>query len=173
MSFAVSLVYNFACSNYFNVGRTNILYSACFFLAGGLVYLYRDVILKLNQWIALCITGCTIVFYYIIGGNVLMCLLVSCSLLIYALIKSGGILENRISRFFSNISLEIYLSYMAIFRIVDKLGINRLFGNGWFQYIITVLVVICGTTVFAVVLKKVIGRAAEVDYQLGLFRGNK
>lgn len=62
---------------------------------------------------------------------------------------------------------------MAIFRIVDKLGINRLFGNGWFQYIITVLVVICGTTVFAVVLKKVIGRAAEVDYQLGLFRGNK
>ena len=38
-AFGISLIYNFVCANYFGVGRTNILYSACFFLAGGLIYL--------------------------------------------------------------------------------------------------------------------------------------
>ena len=73
MAFAVSLMYNFVCANYFEVGRTNILYSACFFLAGGLIYLYREKIETLNQWIALRIAGCAIVLYYIIGGNAMMC----------------------------------------------------------------------------------------------------
>ena len=90
MAFAVSLLYNFVCANYFEVGRTNILYSACFFLAGGLIYLYREEIAKLNKWIALGVAGCTVVLYYLIGGNVMMCLLVSGTLLIYAIIKRGG-----------------------------------------------------------------------------------
>ena len=90
MAFAVSLLYNIVCTNYFEVGRTNILYSACFFLAGGLIYLYREEIAKLNQWIALVIAGCAVVLYYLIGGNAMMCLLVSGSLLIYAIIKRGG-----------------------------------------------------------------------------------
>ena len=89
MAFAVSLLYNFVCANYFEVGRTNILYSACFFLAGGLIYLYREEIAKLNQWIALDIAGCAVVLYYLIGRNAMMCLLVSSSLLIYAIIKRG------------------------------------------------------------------------------------
>lgn len=32
--FIISLIYNFVCINYFDVNRTNILYSACFFIAG-------------------------------------------------------------------------------------------------------------------------------------------
>ena len=90
MAFAVSLIYNFACANYFEVGRSNILYSACFFLAGGLIYLYRNQIAKVNQWIALGIAGCMVILYYIVGGNAMMCLLVSTTLLIYAIIKRGG-----------------------------------------------------------------------------------
>lgn len=90
IAFAVSLIYNFACANYFEVGRSNILYSACFFLAGGLVYLYREEIMKLNHWVALGITGGALVLYYLIGGKAMMCLLVSTTLLVYAIIKRGG-----------------------------------------------------------------------------------
>lgn len=165
MAFAVSLVYNFVCANYFEVGRSNILYSACFFLAGGLIYLYREEIAKLNQWIALGIAGCAVVLYYLIGGNAMMCLLVSCTLLIYAIIKRGGILENRVTKFFSGISMEIYLSHMLIFRIVEKLGINRILGNGWLQYIVTVVVVIAGATMFAVVMQKVIEKVTEMIFK--------
>lgn len=90
IAFGISLLYNFVCANYFKVGKSNILYSACFFLAGGLIYLYHEELVKLNQWIALVIAGVAIVFYYIVGGNIVMCLIVSCSLLVYAIIKRGG-----------------------------------------------------------------------------------
>lgn len=155
IAFVISLVYNFACVNYFDVGRKNILYSACFFLAGGLIYLYREKITCWNQWIILGITYLSIVLYYFIGGNSMMCLVVSSVLLIYAILKVGGILENKITKFFSGISMEIYLSHMFIFRVIEKMGINRLLGNGWLQYISTVVIVIIGASIFAVVMQKI------------------
>lgn len=154
-AFAVSLIYNFACINYFAVRRTNILYSACFFLAGGLIYLYRGQIARLNQWVAFGVVLCSVVLYYLTDGNAMMCLLVSSTLLIYALVSRGG-LENDVTKFFSSISMEIYLSHMFIFRVVEKIGINGWFGNGWMQYMITVVIVICGATVYACVMQKLI-----------------
>lgn len=67
-----------------------ILYSICFFVAGGLIYLYRDKISKWNQWIALGAAGCAAVLYYVVGENAAMCLLVSSTLLICAIINRGG-----------------------------------------------------------------------------------
>ena len=160
MAFGISLVYNFVCANYFEVGRSNILYSACFFLAGGLIYLYREELAKLNQWLALGTSTVAIFLYYIVGGNAMMCLLMSCTLLIYAIIKRGGVLENRVTKFFSGISMEIYLSHMVIFRVVEKLGINRMFGNVWLQYGVTVVTVIAGATLFAILMQKIIGKIA-------------
>lgn len=94
-----------------------------------------------------------------------MCLLVSSSLLIYAIIKRrGGELENRVTKFFGGVSMEIYLSHMVIFRVVEKIGINRWFGNGWLQYVITVVTVFCGVTVFAVVMKKIIAKTEDNAY---------
>lgn len=161
MAFGVSLIYHFVCANYFAVGRANILYSACFFLAGGLIYLYRDQLVKLDQWIALGMAGIAVVLYYLIGGNTAMNLLVSGSLLIYAMIRQGGLLENRVTKFFSGISMEIYLSHMIIFRIVEKLKLNRLFGNGWLQYIVTCMMVIAGTAVFAIVMQTVFSKIKD------------
>lgn len=89
-AFAVSLIYNFVCANYFDVGRTNILYSACFFLTGGLIYLYREKIVGWNRWFGIGMAGCAVVLYYLIGGNAIMCLLVSASLLICAITSTGG-----------------------------------------------------------------------------------
>ena len=53
--------------------------------------------------------------------------------------------------------MEIYLSHMVIFRVVEKLGLNQIIGNGWTQYIITVEIVLFGTILFSVVVKKLIG----------------
>ncbi len=157
MAFGISLIYNFACAKYFDVGRSNILYSGCFFLAGGLVYLYRGEIAKLNQRIVLGIAGGAAVLYYIVGENAMMCLLVSSTLLIYAISHSGGVLENRVIKFFSSISMEIYLSHMVIFRAVEKLHLNTVLGDGWMQYVFTVMIVVIGASVFSVVMQRVIG----------------
>lgn len=155
ISFAVSLLYNFVCAEYFEVGRSNILYSACFFLAGGLIYLYRKKLTKISSYITAVFAAASIVVYYVMGGRVINCLIVSMCLLMCAISVRGG-LENRITRFFSNISMEIYLSHMVLFRVIERLGLNTRFGNGWLQYLITVVLVLTATVIFSVVMKRVI-----------------
>lgn len=90
MAFAISLIYNFACTVYFDVGRSNILYSGCYFLAGGLIYLYRHELMKLNRWIGLGAAAVSVVLYYILGDNSAGCLLISVCWLSYAIICAGG-----------------------------------------------------------------------------------
>lgn len=175
LAFAVSIIYNFACINYFKVGSSNILYCSCYFLAGGLIYLYRK---ELTTWckikphrrlffLAAVITS--IALYYMVGGNspwdgtTATYLLVSSSMLIYAMTNgrkvgdAGGarpsLLDNRLTRFFSGISMEVYLSHMVLFRIIEKLGLNTRFGNGWMQYGITVSMTLTGAMLFSETLK--------------------
>ena len=69
--------------------------------------------------------------------------------------------------------MEIYLSHMVLFRVIEKLGINQIFGNGWMQYAVTVVFVFTGATVFAVAMQRTIRivmkranqrrRAANID----------
>ena len=42
ISFCVTMLLNFLCVVYFEAGRTSIAYSAVFFMAGGMLDLYRD-----------------------------------------------------------------------------------------------------------------------------------
>lgn len=116
----------------------------------------------MNQWILLGIAGSAVVLHYLIGGNAMMCLLVFGSLLIYAIIKQGGVLENGVTKLFSGISMEIYLSHMVIFCVVEKIGFNLIEGNGWLQYAVTVILVIADATVFAVVMQKIIDRVTKI-----------
>lgn len=163
VSFGISLIYNFVCATYFKVGRSNIIYSACFFIAGGLIYLYRDEIEKMNRFIVFIAVICSIAFYYIVGGNSIACIVVSSLLLIYAIISRDGILENRFTKFFSSISMEIYLSHMVIFRVIEKFKLNILFGKGWIQYFITVCLVLMGASLFAVVMQYII---KKIEYRM-------
>ena len=157
ISFAISLAYNLVCASYFGIGRNNILYSSCYFLAGGLIYLYRNEIVKWNQWIVFFIVAVSVVLYYLIGENTGTCLLISSVLLTYSLISRGRILQNRVTKFISGFSMEIYLSHMVIIRIVEKLGLNVILGNGWIQYIVTSVLVLLGTMLFAAAAQKMIG----------------
>lgn len=154
--FALSLIYNYISYNFFDLGRNNILYSACFFIAGGLIYLYRQKILNYNKNLIFFITVIIIIAYYVFDENVYMCLSIACMLLICAILKRGGILENKITKFFSSISLEIYLSHMLIFRVIEKLKLNIILGNGWVQFLLTLTMVVCGTTIFSYIVKGII-----------------
>lgn len=154
--FIISIIYNYACIHYFNVARNNILFSACFFIAGGLLYLYRQQIANLNRVVMLVVVLISIVLYYVLAGDVAGCLIVSVSLVMYAMISNGGLLDNKVDAFFSGISMEIYLSHMFIFRIIEKMKLNYVFGYGWVGYIVMVVLVLIGTTLFAVVLKRIL-----------------
>lgn len=75
--------------------------------------------------------------------------------------RKSYLLENRFTNFISGISMEIYLSHMVIFRVVEKLSLNRIIGNGWIQYIFTVVIVLLGSILFAAVMQKLIGLAEK------------
>ena len=51
--------------------------------------------------------------------------------------------------------MEIYLCHMMVFRILQKMKITNIFGNGWIQYFITVILTLIGAIIFAIIVRKV------------------
>lgn len=49
--------------------------------------------------------------------------------------------------------MEVYLSHMVMFRVIEKLHINTKLGDGWLQYALTVIVVLAGAVVFSTLVK--------------------
>lgn len=153
-AFAISIGLHCICANYFELDRHNIVFSLCYFLAGGLIYLYRKELSKGNillYFVMLCVS---LSLYYLLGSSVATILLVDFLFLILVISIGGG--YSRIISFISGISMEIYLSHMVLFRVVEKMGLNRILGNGWLQYLLTSLLVILGAVIFSYFLQKVI-----------------
>lgn len=156
-AFAVSIVLNFICSSYFDLQRTNIIYSLCFFLAGGLIYLYKDRLENLKWYISVPATVLASACYYLIGDYTLTRLFVTITLLICGISFNFG--KVKVISFISNISLEIYLSHMVVFRAIEMFRLNKMFGNGWLQYIATVVMVLVGTIAFSFVCQQIIKKS--------------
>ena len=141
-------------------GKTHIVYSMPLFMAGGIIFLYRDVIVRfltsINNYVRLLfVIGITILyfcfpqlqkgsFYVLISETILFSVF-----LCYAISSNGTVLSNRITKFLSNISLEIYLCHMLVFRVVEKLHLEQYITNADWCYIITCMVVIAGAVAFA------------------------
>ncbi len=156
---AIACLWHFVAAHYFKLDRMNILFSGCFFVIGGLIFLYREQIEKINRWIMLGLVIISTVAYYMVGKNMWESLVLFGIILMYAVsVKNSKftILDNRVFKFISSISMEMYLSHMIIYRVVEKLKLNSRFGNGAIQYAITVVLVLAGSIVFAFVLKKAI-----------------
>ena len=153
----VALVFNWLCTNYFKAGRTNIIYDAIYFIAGGLIFLYRKELTEFAakyKVIAGVILLIAVVAYFAVGGNTLMMLFFCVAALVYTLgCKRGGVLVNPVAKFLGGISFEIYLCHMVIYRVLEKLHLVHLFGNGLLAYIFTAIAVICGSVVFSVCAK--------------------
>lgn len=160
-SFVIALVFNYLCTVRFVAGRGNIVYSAVFFFAGGLVFLYKEKISKFTKknhlLILAAITG-LLTIYYIISSKEPVMLALFASMLIYALKNSekSGVLYNPATKFLSGISMEIYLSHMVIFRIIEKLGMTKLFASDLLSYLLASAGTIVGTIVFAFLGQKII-----------------
>lgn len=154
LSFGASIVLNYICGSYFGQGRSNIVFCLCYFIVGGLIYLYQDNIKKINRNITAIIAILSIIAYYIFVQNTFRCLVASSAILIFAVSTKGG--YNKFIHFLSGISMEIYLSHMMIFRIIEKVRLNNVIGNGICQYIFTVCVVLIGTICFSVFMQKIL-----------------
>ena len=165
-----ALVFNWLCGTYFfdgnhivdslSVGftpRLNIVYDAIYFIAGGLVYLYRKELAEFAskyKVVASVILLIATVACFVVGDVTLSMLFFCVAALVYTIgCNQRGILVNPVARFLGGISFEIYLCHMVIYRVLEKLHLVHLFGNGLLAYIFTAIAVICGSVVFSVCAK--------------------
>lgn len=156
-AFAVSILLNILCSAYFDLERGNFVYSLCYFLAGGLVYLYKDELENVKWYLYLPMILLSVACYYLVGPNTATRLFVTVAFLTFAVsIPCGNV---RVISLISNISMEFYLSHMVIFRGIERLRLNTRWGNGWVQYFITVALVLIGTVFFSVCAQRLIKKA--------------
>ena len=170
LALACAVIYNFVCSTYFFdeshiadrvlvnfSARTNILYCAVYFIAGGLIFLYRKELSELAskyKVIAGVFLLIATVVYFAIGSSTLTMLFFCVAALVYTIgCNRGGVLVNPVAKFLGGICFEIYLCHMVIYRVLEKLHLVHLFGNGLLAYIFTAVAVICGSVVFSVCAK--------------------
>ena len=143
-----------------NPGRKNIIFCAPLFISGGIMYLYREFINKfVNRYLWLVLFCC--IFYTIayfafpLNGffHYIVELILFSFWLFYAIGSKDFILNNRIVQYLSSISMEIYLAHMVIFRIVERLHIEKIISQPDLYYISMCVLVIGGVIVFAHIMK--------------------
>lgn len=125
-------------------GRGNIIYSSIFFVAGGLIYLYRDKLKNLNiVWkavIGIATVAALTAYYLVISDSlsVIILLLLFTLLTIIGISAGGGIsktlLQNKTVRFIGGLSMEIYLCHMFVYRIFEKLNLIHITENEIVNY---------------------------------------
>lgn len=173
LSFIILLAYNLVCAEYFDIGRSNILYSGCYFMAGGLIYLYKESLVKLSskaKYLLWALMIAFVIMYYAITESALTMIPLFSLMLIYTIV--GGteckhlILSNPVTRFISGISMEIYLSHMVIYRIIEKMNLMYISGNGVLGYFTSLVIVLTGTVVFSFIAQKGINLALQKTIEI-------
>lgn len=170
-SFTAAAIYQVVCVVYFMDSahvvegfriKLNFLYCGVYFIAGGLIYLYREKIAKLVQKFRYVLPGfCLFVWlgYYFVKPSTVVCgfwyLVLFSLMLMYAIGTKGKILTNKGTRFLSSISMEIYLCHFGVLRVANKLKLTHLFGTGAWSYLFTCLFVFAGAAAFSVCVKKI------------------
>lgn len=175
----VALVMHILVVNYFltedfvtvriiDCARHNILYSFPFLFVGGMIFLYKN---KIDiwisdlpsRWILLAVTAILTLIQVtfkplIFGENRLFLLILFAFWLCYGMsngIKIGGcrFLDNRVMKFLGDISMEIYLTHMMMFRALEKIHLENMIDNPDILFIVTYVVGITMTIMFAYFVK--------------------
>ena len=174
MSFAVSILITFMCQNYFMtkkfvtdsfVMRHSFLYCLPFFLMGGLIFLYKNEISSVVnkfKWICLFVLLALTLGYYVtpniwvsVDIIVIKTLMLYAGWLCIALGDENILLSNRVTKQISNISMEMYLSHMVVFRFIEKTGIADEITNSFLRYLIVYIALVILLVTVLTLYKKI------------------
>lgn len=170
LSFFITLGINHVCSTYFLVEGRAVACSTvrwlCFFAAGGLIYLYRDDVMRI--YLKIGEKAGSILSIVIVFAGLLTALLIGnadsaienllstfLSIIAYSLVILGTIGPetkvwcNRVTCYIGKISFEIYLAHMMIYRMIEKVGVPGIFADPIANYLITCTLTIGGVILFA------------------------
>ncbi|MCX7511738.1 acyltransferase family protein [Levilactobacillus brevis] len=163
----ISLIIDGLCDVYFFtnkfvsgnfVAKYTFIYCFPFFIIGGLIYIYRDIIIEYVQkyWlISLFLVGLVIVSYFILPNSFagisvfnIKQVLMNATLSILAIGSSGKNFKGKVIKYFSGISMEMYLAQMVVFDLLLRLGIDKWFGDSWLSLITLTIIEILSLVIF-------------------------
>ena len=163
MVMLLSLVFCYIAIEQFNNGRSfnrvNFINSASYFIAGGMIYLYRHCIKQRveRHWL-IALTVCIVIMiarFSIEFGNFfyLADLVVFSAWLMYAIGSKDKVLNNRLAKYLSGISMEIYLCHMMFYRVVSMIHLDKFIGQCDVLYMMTCIGTLIGAICFSHVVK--------------------
>lgn len=153
ISFVMSIFMNYVVGTYFNVERHNIVFSLCFFVLGGIIFLYRSNLEKAPKLFTLVLLSLALAAYFY-NQNTITRLALAGSLLVVAIGISKEALLSK-ATLLGSVSYEVYLLHMPVFRLISHFNINYMFGYGMFQYFFTVIIVLSLSVLIAILFNKV------------------
>lgn len=162
MAYIATLIYAFVVNDYFDLGKVDFLFCACYFMGGAWLFLNKEKIEQKGRRFSLllAIIVLSIIFYACVfkmkcALNVVQYILflIIC---MYAIVVSNErtLLSNKIVGFLSGISLEVYLCHMIVYRIVEKLHLLHIFKSAISSYILVCILVFAGSVVGSVLFQK-------------------
>ena len=144
-------------------GRKCMVFCAPLFIAGGLAYLYRGRLAAFggahkaaSAAVVVAATACYFAFRaYIPAGFAAYAgeLSLFSLWLAYAVGSSDCVLNNRVAKYVSGISMEVYLAHMVVYRVVEKLRLEDFIGQRDALYAVVSLLTLLGAVCFAHVVK--------------------
>ncbi len=168
-SLVISLGIQYLCQFYFlnNENRVlcNVMAWWCYFIIGGILFLYKDKIKDIvkNNRILFLVCSIVLTFLWIITEEKIVnfyiytikTIIVDCAWIMYAISINSKILSNRVTEFIGGISFEIYLSHMAFYRFIEKLNLTYIGNIDIISYIISCFLVIICSVIFSTLIKRI------------------
>lgn len=161
ISLIVALGITYMCQSYFMTEkfvtsnftmRHSFLFCLPYFLSGGLIYLYRNELsATVNLHKRAVLLGCVVLAVgYLLSPDEIgeFDMIVPKTLILYSAMVCAVLgeqnkwLSNRLTKFISEISMEMYLAHMVVFRVVEKLHIENVCHNAILRYVITYFMVV-------------------------------
>lgn len=159
LAFGVAVLLSVLSVLRFHAPRASFSYSGVFFLAGGMIYLYREPLRRFVDrfgWIVGLLAMGAVVLYYLLGSKMPLQLLVSATIVVLAIGKKNVLLHNCVTKWISGISMEIYLCHMMVFRVLEKLKFTHLFPSALLSYVVAAVATLAISVVVSLVVNKVL-----------------
>lgn len=143
-----------------------------------MIYLYR---LGIKSWVekhwiivlASCLVLTILRFVVDIKGLfILPDLIVFAAWLIYAIGSKDVVLNNRVAKYLSGISMEIYLCHMMFFRVASLLHLDKFIHNNDMLYVATCIATLFGAICFSHVVKYYVFPFMENKYDYYMNKEN-
>lgn len=142
----------------------NFLYNAPFFMAGGLVFMYKSEIEQFasgggKKWLVILICLGITIFYWLSADwqygycGVMIKTLVMGAWLLFTIGFPNKVMHNKVIDYLSGISMEIYLCHMMSFRAVQFLHVSSYINNIHLCFLLTYLLTLSVAIVFSHIVK--------------------